>query len=215
MKQNSVENIREEFRRLKSIDKQSNGTYEIRNAQFIVDSPVIFGTPNQDYIEAELQWYELQSLEIKDLFDIYGKEVKIWKDIATKCGRVNSNYGWAIYSKDNYNQYAEVLKELTLNPASRQAVMYYTRPTMHVEKNIGGMKDCMCTTHVVYSIVNGYLEASVYMRSNDAIFGYMNDVEWQRYVNFKLANDLKVIPGTVTWNATSLHIYERHWDLIK
>ena len=54
------------------------------------------------------------------------------------------------------------------------------------------MKDFMCTTHVQYFINGNLLDASVYMRSNDAVFGYINDLAWQRYVLMKLALDLGV-----------------------
>ena len=57
------------------------------------------------------------------------------------------------------------------------------------------------------------------MRSNDAIFGFINDFAWQRHVLVELAEDLshahqRIIPGSITWNAGSLHIYDRHYDLI-
>ena len=97
--------------------------------------------------------------------------------------------------------------------------MYYTRPTMHFEASWDGMRDHMCTTHVQYFINNNYLEAQVNMRSNDAVFGFINDYAWQLHVLRELADDLShahqtIIPGSITWNAGSLHIYERHWDLI-
>ena len=52
------------------------------------------------------------------------------------------------------------------------------------------------------------------MRSNDAIFGYPNDLAWQRHVLDELSDDLDVHPGEIIWNVGSLHIYERHYDMI-
>ena len=49
-----------------------------------VDQPTIFGERNEKYIEAELEWYESQSLNVNDLFDIYGSTVKIWMMYPTK-----------------------------------------------------------------------------------------------------------------------------------
>ena len=212
---NYIEDIRDEFRRLKDEGKTVGNTIEIVNAQFVANEPTIFGKRNEDYIEAELEWYKSKSLNVNDLFEIYGKEVAIWKAVANPDGFINSNYGWCVYSIGNGQQYRNVRVELSKNPDSRRAVMYYTRPWMHSHATQDGMNDHICTTHCVYRIIGGYLEASVYMRSNDAVFGFINDLAWQRYVHFELAKDLGVKIGPITWNAASLHIYDRHWSLIE
>jgi thymidylate synthase len=53
------------------------------------------------------------------------------------------------------------------------------------------------------------------MRSNDVVFGYKNDRAWQYHVLIQLAKDLKVEPGDIYWQVQNLHIYERHWHLVK
>jgi thymidylate synthase len=59
------------------------------------------------------------------------------------------------------------------------------------------------------------------MRSNDAIFGFMNDFVWHCHVYEKLLKDIQKIYPEVTssedgiiWNASSFHIYERHFKLL-
>ena len=74
----NVEYIREQFRDLKERNVFQNDTYEIINASFTSDSGSIFGTPNDDYIAAELLWYESKRCNVNYLFDLYGKEVQIW-----------------------------------------------------------------------------------------------------------------------------------------
>ena len=214
MKINYIDNIRNEFRSLKERRVIRNGTIEIQNAIFRVDQPTIFGERNEKYIKAELEWYKSQSLNVNDLFDIYGSTVKIWKDVSDKAGYINSNYGWCIYSQENGRQYDMARATLSVDPFSRQACMYYTNPMMHLQATVDGRRDHMCTTHVQYFINNNYLHAEVNMRSNDAIFGFINDLAWQKHVLDELANDLNLQPGPITWHAGSLHIYDRHWDLI-
>ena len=51
-----------------------------------------------DYINKESKWYNSCSLNIKGYVD----DVKIWQQVCDKDGFVNSNYGWCIYSKENY-----------------------------------------------------------------------------------------------------------------
>jgi len=193
-------------------DKTGVKTLEIMNASFIADQPAIIGTVNEDYVERELAWYKSQSLNVND---IPGETPAIWKAVATEDGYINSNYGWCIWSDENHNQYTNVLDELKNNPDSRRANMIYTRPTMHSDYNRNGMSDFMCTNNVQYLIRNGELNALVYMRSNDAVFGYKNDWAWQKHVLDSLCKELNIPAGQIYWNVSSLHIYERHFGLLK
>jgi thymidylate synthase len=218
---NDVKNVRNEFKNLLKQemfvpDKTGVKTLEIVNASFIANEPAIFGTPNIEYITRELQWYKSMSLNVND---IPGGTPEIWQQVATPSGRINSNYGWCIYSEDNYDQFLDVVNELLKNPNSRRAVMIYTRPSMHFEFNQDGMSDFICTNTVQYLIRNGFVNAIVQMRSNDAVYGYKNDFAWQQYVLAEVVdtlntpgNNYKI--GTIFWNVASLHVYERHFKFV-
>ena len=194
-------------------DKTGVKTIEMIGASFEADEPSIFGDVNDDYIQRELEWYKSESLYVDD---IPGITPAIWKQVASTEGKINSNYGWAIYNRDNGNQYLHVLGELKLNPNSRRAVMIYTRPTMHNDYNQDGMSDFMCTNAVQYIIRDDQLIAIVQMRSNDVVFGYRNDYAWQSYVANQLSDDLglKTWPKII-WQVGNLHVYERHFDKVK
>jgi thymidylate synthase len=207
-----VSDIREEFRQMLQFKEFNDaGLLEIVGASFIADEDSIFGTPNMEYIDKEIKWYNSKSRNVYDMHN----PPQIWKDIASKNGMINSNYGWCIFSEDNHRQYARVLQHLRDNPNTRQASMIYTRPTMHDDSIADGMKDFMCTNAVTYELRNGILSGVVQMRSNDAVFGYKNDFAWQRYVLSKLSKDLNVQPGHLVWQVASLHIYPRHFSLIQ
>ena len=213
----TVNDIREKFKQLLANeqfieDKSGVRLIEIDGANFIADQDAIFGTPNKDYIEREIAWYDNQSLYVKD---IPGGAPEIWKQVSSSQGKINSNYGWCIYSKDNKSQYDAVLNELKRQSSSRRAIMIYTRPSMQTDFNTDGMSDFMCTNTVQYMVRNGQLNAYVNMRSNDAVFGYKNDIAWQKTVLNRLSKDLDIPVGHVNWFATSLHVYERHWKLIE
>ena len=62
---------------------------ELIGVQFIADENRIFGTPNDDYIQRELEWYQSQSLNVND---IPGNTPQIWKQVASPDGIINSNY---------------------------------------------------------------------------------------------------------------------------
>jgi len=86
---------------------------------------------------------------------------------------------------------------------------------MWSDYNHNGMSDFMCTNAVQYTIRDNRLNAVVQMRSNDVVFGYRNDFAWQQHVLNYLSEDLSIDPGTIYWNAGSLHVYERHFNMVK
>lgn len=211
-----VDDVREYFADLLQreefvTDKSGCKMLEMIGANFIASEDSIFGKPNEKYIERELKWYESQSRNVHDIPD---GPPDIWVKVADNNGMINSNYGWCILSGENHNQYLRVLETLQKSPDSRQAVMIYTRPTMHVDAFDNGRHDFICTNSVQYVIRDSKLHAIVQMRSNDAWAGYRNDFAWQLTVQYMLAQDLGIEPGYIVWGAGSLHVYERQFYLV-
>jgi thymidylate synthase len=94
--------------------------------------------------------------------------------------------------------------------------MIYTRPSMWDDYNHNGMSDFMCTNAVQYMIRDERLIVVVQMRSNDVVFGYRNDYAWQNYVAWQLCDDLQLVrEPKIIWNVGNLHVYERHFDMVK
>lgn len=221
----TTDDIRDELKRLYKEGVFREGKYgktvEIQNAHFLADKDWIIREPNYDYAKREIEWYESQSLYVKD---IPGDVPKIWQMCADKDGKINSNYGWCIFSNENGSQYEHCLNRLLDDHYTREACMIYTRPSMQTDCNKNGMHDFMCTysTQVFLNEVsdNKYkLDYTVFMRSNDAVYGFCNDVIWAQHVRDKLVTDLNkhgltVFHGKIIWNAGSLHVYERHFKFL-
>ena len=209
------------------IDRSGAKTIEMIGASFVADKPAIFGVPNEEYIKAEIEWYDSKSTNIRDIYETKDHHVglrketpKAWKMSANEHGEINSNYGHLIYSGKYFKQYEKVLKELLSNRDSRRASMIYQRPSIWKEYKENGKNDFICTNAVTYYIRNGYLHAVVQMRSNDVIFGYRNDYAWQKEVQDRLREDLyyngiQLELGYIHWHVQNLHVYERHFDLVK
>lgn len=223
---NQVNDIREIFinaleHEQFSTDKTGCKTIEIIGASFLADEPAIFGKPNQEYIDAELEWYESQSTNITDIYPEGDKEPpQAWQYTANIHGEINSNYGHLIWSKKYHKQYDRVLKELMKNPDSRRASMIYQRPSIWLEYKEQGKNDFICTNAVTYYIRDDALHCVVQMRSNDVIFGYRNDHAWQEHVLDMLRDDLyyqghNLEKGNIHWQVQNLHVYERHFHLVK
>lgn len=208
-----VEKIRQTFRGFLEAKRLTDlGMLEITCVSFVADEDSIFGKPDANYIKREIDWYNSQSLSVDD---IEKPLPEIWANIADDDGMINSNYGWCIFSGENGFQYAACVNELQKNPESRRAVMIYTRPSMHVDYKKNGMVDFICTNTVQLIARNGKLDYLVNMRSCDAVYGYKNDIAWHRYILEKAALDLSLKEGHIIYQVGSLHVYPRHFGLVK
>ena len=197
-----------------TVDRTNSKTIELIGASFIADEKAIFGEPNVSYIDAELDWYLGCSTNINDI-RYKDEPPTAWQYAANKYGEINSNYGKLIFDDKYYRQFDNVINELNHEPDSRRAVMIYNRPSIWTEFDENGKNDFICTNAVSYYIRDGHLQSVVQMRSNDVVFGYKNDYAWQRYVMNMVANEVDCEVGTLTWQVQNLHVYERHFDLVK
>ena len=218
-----------------SVDRLGSKTIELIGASFVADEAAIFGEVNEDYVEAELAWYESQSTNINDIYKwpnypIEKSPPQAWQMTANDHGEINSNYGHLIWSDKYYGQYHQALDELLSNMDTRRATMVYTRPSIWMEYDENDKNDFICTNAVTYYIRDGAIHAVVQMRSNDVVFGYKNDYAWQLHVLEKLVGDYNACyleeawdadyrremeVGSITWQVQNLHVYERHFDLVK
>ena len=132
------------------ITKSGVKTVELQNVQFVADKDFILREPNYDYVEREIAWYKSQSLNVHD---IPGGTPAIWESCADVNGDINSNYGWMIWSKENGSQYNNCIWHLINDITTRNAVMIYTRPSMHVDATSNHKHD-FCCTHYVHCFLN-------------------------------------------------------------
>lgn len=211
-----IEDLRSELAAKYKAKKFVNGTVELVGESFLANQPTIFGAPNFDYTDRELDWYRSGSLNVND---IPGGAPKIWQQVATAEGEINSNYGYLFLDERNGSQLENVIRHLIADPGTRRATAVYTRPSIHKDWNWNDMQDFICTNAVQYLIRDGKLDVVVQMRSNDVVFGYRNDYVWHCYaqqlvISDLAANGMHVQAGSIIWNAASLHIYERHFWLL-
>lgn len=223
----SIKEIRSLFedllaRREFVIDRTNKRIIEILGVSFVASKKTIFGKPNDEYISAEIEWYEKQSTNVNELGKIYGKIPHAWEQTANEYGEINSNYGKLIFSNTYYNQFDKAINELIRNPDSRRAQMIYNRPSIWCEYNENGKNDFICTNAQTLYIRNGKMHMVSQMRSNDAWAGYRNDIAWANFVldyaiavyNLESKSSFKVTKGEIIWQAMSFHMYEQNFHLI-
>jgi len=201
-------------------ESKQDTPYELLSANCIFDTKNIISGSSSKYIQQEIAWYESQNRNIHG-YDCIEKN-PIWQSCSTEDGNINSNYGWCVFSKENNNQYEHCLQHLRKNKYSRQAVIIYTRPNIHIEycDNIHAKKDMLCTAYTNALIRNDMLNLVINMRSNDVWYGLRYDLAWQQYVLNNLLFDLKstypeLQPGLIYWHADSLHIYPHELEQAK
>lgn len=121
----------------------------------------------------------------------------------TDRGRLRGAYGPRLHWQWNW-----LLKRLTSDPDTRQAVMTIWRP----EELTQDSHDVPCTISLSYTIRNGALDARTHMRSNDFWLGLPYDFGQFTALQRTLAFVLGVKVGTYTHFVNSLHLYERDLD---
>ena len=162
-----------------------------------------------DYIKKEFLWY-LRG----DKYDLsICEHAKIWNDIKNEDGSINSNYGQYIFGE--LNQFNNVVKTLLDDGDSRRAVI----TILNSGHLFSDTKDVPCTAYINFRIRDNYLNMSVHMRSQDAVFGFGNDIPTFSFIHEMLFHILKqsftnLQMGSYYHSADSMHVYERHFKLL-
>jgi len=155
---------------------------------------------NEDYAEAEWEWYLSGDASIHKLGDIYGKVPAIWKRMADELGHVNSNYGWQWKRNDQFDHVYNLLKK---DPSTRQAAISIYDAKEHKTYKT----DTPCTYAIQFTIVNGRLDMCVTMRSNDLWYGFCNDQYQFSKIQELMAYRLNIDTGIYYHFAHNMHLY--------
>ena len=209
---NNFENANEAFKYYKKLiieqGVEFDDTKALFNVGFYIEKPMSNLIEDQDrdwkwdYAEAEWQWYLSGDKNIKKLGELYGKVPEIWKRMADKDGDVNSNYGWQ-WQRDN--QLSNIIAMLKTNPKTRQAAI-----SIYDAKEVNWghyIHDTPCTYAVQFTILDGYLNMCVTMRSNDLWYGFCNDQYCFSKLQELVATEVELPIGSYYHFAHNLHLY--------
>lgn len=194
---------------------------EITDYMFTVENPIsclydnIRRGSQEKYIAAEFLWYFSGR---RDLAFIE-KYASFWKHVANDDATLNSAYGHLLFSRKNEHgktQWEWAYDSLVADRDTRQAIMHFNTP----DHQRDGNKDFVCTLSGNFHIRENKLNLTINMRSNDAILGTATDVAFfcvlqiqMWYLLQETYPDLEL--GTYSHYVHSLHIYERHFQLVK
>jgi thymidylate synthase len=187
------------------------GTKAVFNEVFTLANPSdkVINTPqrkfNEDYAEYEWNWYLKGDRDASEI----SERAKIWKQMMVDgTTEVNSNYGY--FWNKNY-QLSRVIQELKTNKETRRAiVVHYDINELDRYKH-----DTPCNDVLNFYIKDDKLHLTVFARSIDLVFGFCNDQYTFAKLMEMVAFQLDIPVGEMTWMITNLHIYPRHYDMLK
>ncbi len=194
---------------------------EIRDCSMEIKNPMLNIYTNKHrssklkYIAAELLWY-FSGTNNPTYIE---QHASLWKHLHNQDGTVNSSYGNLLFTERNehgFTQYNWVIESLKKDKDSRQAFMHFNKPHHQFLEN----KDQVCTLQSLFHIRNNELHMTLTMRSNDVILGFMTDWAFFSVLQYHVYLDMKkyypeLKMGSYTHISHSMHLYEKHYDLVE
>lgn len=157
---------------------------------------------------AELAWHIRGDTDVEALAFYTPR----WREFADIDGKVRGScYGARIFDplRLGGSQWVNVRRLLIEDRFSRRAVLNF-----RVEEDVSrNTNDVSCTNTLQFMVRDNQLHAFANMRSNDAIWGVPYDMFLFSCLQELMAVELGVELGRYHHYASSMHIYERHFDL--
>ena len=145
---------------------------------------------------------------LKDFKD-YG--CNYWDLWARPDGSIDIDYGNAWLDFNGVNQLDALVTGLIENPHGRRHVVTGWRPDRLDMVSL----PCCHYAYQWYVRDNKYLDMLWHQRSVDTMIGLPSDVVFASAWNIILANEVRLIPGKITFTLGDTHIYEEHLNQAK
>lgn len=200
---------------------RGNYTREMLGVLIRVDNPLdrlvknIHRKISLKYLIGEWLWYERGSNSLNEI-SYYSK---FWRSISDDGYTSNSAYGQRILGLHplvGLNQWEYAKNQLIKDKETRRATILIS---LTCDSKIN-TKDTPCTIYLQFFIRNNQLHLTANMRSNDLVFGFSYDAACFTMFQEKMYMELKkyytnLKIGYYLHFASSMHIYKRHYQMIK
>lgn len=207
--------IRDLFKLGKKADPRGLNTLENLSVSFCLENPrnrllSLEGRKwNLPLAIGEMCWHSNASDDVSQL-SYYANQ---WNNFAESDGKVaGSCYGKNAFTRNHENiiQWTAVKALLKNDRNTRRAILFFNLSPHRLDIDA---IDVSCISSIQFLIRSNKLQTFVHMRSNDAIWGLPYDVFLCTWLQEKMALELDIEIGEYHHNATSMHLYERHFDL--
>ncbi len=159
----------------------------------------------------ELCWHASASSDVSCL-TYYAKQWAEFSEDGTSI--TGSCYGRALFGADQEggSQWTRIRDLLAADPATRRAIVYFNIANDRLSPIA---RDVACASSMQFLLREDRLQCIVHMRSNDAVWGLPYDVFLFSALQELMALELGAELGHYHHLSGSMHIYERHFDLVK
>jgi len=168
---------------------------------------------SMEYMIAELLWY----ISADNSTEWISNYSSFWRKISDDGSTANSAYGARIFKPHDriaggeLTQWDFIKKELEEDSDSRRAVIHIRSPWDSLKAKL----DVPCTLTLQFFIRENKLHMITNMRSSDLILGIAYDIPAFTFFQEMLALELGVELGEYIHTSNSLHIYERHFEMVE
>lgn len=160
---------------------------------------------NKDYANFEWQWYLKGDRDASQI----SEKAKIWKDmIVPGTNEVNSNYG---YFWNKNKQLTRTINILKSNKQTRRAILVH----YDIDELDRYQYDTPCNNMLNFYILEDKLYLTIFARSIDLVYGFCNDQFTFAKLMEYVAREVDIKIGSMNWMITNLHVYPRHYELMK
>ena len=167
---------------------------------------MIAGRDDMDFLERYIPSCRKWSDDGETWRGAYGPRLRAWP--GTELLPPNP-YG-GIAREGFTDQLREVANKINTDRYTRQAVISIWDPRLDW---VEGSLDYPCNNWLHFIVRDNKLHLNVAVRSNDIMYGFshVDFFGWSVLLQMMAYWTGKEV-GAITWNATSWHIYERHWE---
>ncbi|UXX42098.1 hypothetical protein [Pseudomonas phage phiH2] len=125
---------------------------------------------------------------------------------------VKAAYGYRWRSHFGRDQIRLAVEALRKDPSDRRCYVSAWDPA---EDGLGALdqRNVPCPASFTFSVLNGELHSSFFIRSSDVFVGLPYDVMGHALLMDAVAHELRLRPGIMHVTLAHAHLYESHWDL--
>ncbi|WID42029.1 thymidylate synthase [Pseudomonas phage ZQG1] len=126
---------------------------------------------------------------------------------------VKAAYGYRWRAHFGRDQIAQAIEALKADSSDRRCYISAWDPA---EDGLGaqGQKNVPCPAAFTFSVLEGELHSSFFIRSSDVFVGLPYDVMGHALLMDAVAATLKLKPGIMHVTLAHAHLYESHWDMV-
>jgi len=185
-------------------DNDDYSTKEVQNYSFTILDADDAGAqvPSIEWASAEFM-ERISAIEINP-GTAWELRADVWKEFLDKNGQFDYTYNQRLNDWDQINK---VIKELKVNPDTRQAIVHVHRPS-----DINSMRKLRmpCSMYYQFMVRRGKLDVIYNMRSSDYDTHFRNDIYLAHSLRNYIANLVNIPVGLLHMNIGSLHRYKNY-----